>query len=312
MRRRSVYQTGVNESMTFMQSGILLLDKVEGPTSAHLVARVKRLLGANKVGHLGTLDPFASGLLPLGINEGTKIAQTFLDSDKSYTGTMVLGAETDSQDRTGNRLSEATVPPLNAQDLTVLRRAFTGPLEQVPPMFSALKYHGERLYALARRGQTVRREPRAVVIRALELWLNNSQEIGFAVTCSKGTYVRTLVTDMGRNLGCGAYLGTLRRVGCGPFDVSTALTLDELEAVPEEAVPLISMGAALAHLPAVVLDAPAVTRIRSGQQDVLAGVGAPAGAGTVSRINDLDQNLVALVEWQATRGAWKLLRVFKA
>jgi len=296
--------------MKFEKSGILLLDKGEGPSSAHVVARAKRMLGARKVGHLGTLDPFASGLLPLGINEGTKIAQTFLDADKSYTGTMILGAETDSQDRTGRLLRQATVPELAVSDLAALRQAFTGHLEQIPPMFSALKQNGVRLYALARRGEAVPREPRCVQIRSLDLWLNSPKEIGFALACSKGTYVRTLVADMGRDLGCGAHLGTLRRVGCGPFEVSSAVTLEALDAFDDGEVPLISMNAALAHLSAVVFKAPAVLRVRAGQQEALSAIGEPKDAATTLRILDQNEDLVALAEWQAARGAWKLVRVF--
>jgi tRNA pseudouridine55 synthase len=297
--------------MKFAKSGILLVDKGEGPSSAHVVAHAKRILGARKVGHLGTLDPFASGLLPLGINEGTKIAQTFLDADKSYTGTMILGAETDSQDRTGRLLRQATVPELAVSDLAALRRAFTGQLAQIPPMFSALKQNGVRLYELARRGEAVPREPRCVQIRSLDLWLNSPKEIGFALACSKGTYVRTLVADMGRELRCGAYVGTLRRVACGPFEVSSAVTLEDLDAFGDgAAVPLIPMNAALAHLPAVAFKAPAVLRIRAGQQEALSAIGEPKRTATTLRILDQNEDLVALVEWLEARGAWKLVRVF--
>ena len=296
--------------MKFEQSGILLLDKPEGPSSAHVVARAKRILGARKVGHLGTLDPFASGLLPLGINEGTKIAQMFLDADKRYAGTMILGVETDSQDLTGTPVRQAKVPELALSDLTALRQAFTGPLEQVPPMFSALKQNGVRLYDLARRGKEVSREPRSVVIRSLDLCLAGPGEIGFTVSCSKGTYVRTLVTDMGRNLGCGAHLGSLRRVSCGAFEISAAVTLEELEACDNERIPLISMNAALAHLPAVIFESAAVQRIRAGQQAVLSTIGKPSDVVTTLRIIDENHNLVALGEWQETRAAWTLARVF--
>jgi len=296
--------------MKFLNSGILLLDKAEGPTSAHVVARAKRILGARRVGHLGTLDPFASGLLPLGINEGTKIAQTFLDADKRYTGTMILGAETDSQDRTGSLLHHATVPKLAAGDLVALRRTFTGRSEQIPPMFSALKHKGVRLYELARKGKAVPREPRSIVIQRLDLWLNSPEEIGFAVTCSKGTYIRTLVADMGKELGCGAYLDSLRRVGCGPFDIASAVTLEELDACNDGSVPLISLNKALAHLPTVVFEAPAVSRLRAGQQAELSVIKEPEDSATTLRIIDQNQEIAALIEWHEARGVWKLVRVF--
>jgi len=296
--------------MGFTKSGILLLDKAEGPSSAHLVARAKRILGAHKVGHLGTLDPFASGLLPLGINEGTKIAQLFLDADKSYTGTIVLGAETDSQDRTGRIVCERTVPELDETDLSALRDAFTGRLEQIPPMFSALKRNGVRLYELARKGQVVPRGARVVEIRSLELWRRAREELGFALTCSKGTYVRTLVSDMGKQLGCGAYLSSLRRVRCGPFEVSRAVTVEQLEDCGNGEIPIISTNAALEHLPAVVFEEPQVRHIRAGRQEALHAMREPQDTNKTLRIIDRDENLVALTEWHANGRVWRIARVF--
>src|SRR3989304_3466726 len=153
-----------------MESGILLVDKPEGPTSAQAVQKVKRMLGARKVGHLGTLDPFASGLLPLGVNEGTKIADIFLSAPKSYSGVVALGVETDTQDATGKVLGVADVPSLGDQEIERLRAAFTGTLQQIPPMFSALKQSGVRLYRLARRGQRGPRSPRGGDIGRPPVW----------------------------------------------------------------------------------------------------------------------------------------------
>lgn len=295
--------------MSFTGSGILLIDKPEGPSSARVVAQVKRILGARKVGHLGTLDPFASGLLPLGINEGTKIAQPFLDADKRYTGMMVLGAETDTQDRTGTLLRRAPVPKLDEADLLALCSGFKGCLEQVPPMFSALKRDGVRLYELARKGEVVPRAARTVSVRSLELWQAGREEIGFALTCSKGTYVRTLVADMGAHLGCGAYLSRLRRIGCGPFEVSSAVTPEQLEEYAPGAIPIISTSAALAHLPAVVFEELRVQHVRAGRQEVLAEMPEPHAAETI-RIVDRRDNLVALAEWQTGARVWRIARVF--
>src|SRR5712691_2116499 len=181
-----------------LSSGLLLVDKPEGPTSAHVVGRVKRILGAKKVGHLGTLDPFASGLLPLGIDDGTKIAEIFLTAQKSYRGVIALGVATDTQDLTGKVIETRAVPALADLELEKLRRAFTGTLMQTPPMFSALKKDGVRLYRLARKGQTVERAQREIKVEALRLWTLGAAEIGFEVTCSKGTYIRTLAADMGQ------------------------------------------------------------------------------------------------------------------
>ncbi|MGH7784457.1 MAG: tRNA pseudouridine(55) synthase TruB, partial [Candidatus Binatia bacterium] len=168
------------------QSGLLLIDKPEGPSSAYVVHKSKMILGAKKVGHLGTLDPFASGLLLLGVNDGTKIADIFLRAPKSYRGVMILGVETDSQDSTGTVTDVRDVPPFGEQDLHALEQQFSGDLKQIPPMFSALKRGGMRLYKLARQGKEVPREPRAIRIDAIHLRKLNSAEIGIDVTCSRG------------------------------------------------------------------------------------------------------------------------------
>ena len=162
-----------------MQSGLLLVDKPEGPTSAQVVGRVKRILGAKKVGHLGTLDPFASGLLPLGIDDGTKIADIFLTARKSYRGVIALGSETDTQDSTGVVAAVKEVPPIGDEEIKKLQEAFTGNLLQTPPMFSALKKEGVRLYRLARKGQTVERAPREIKIESLLLWQGGPTQLWF-------------------------------------------------------------------------------------------------------------------------------------
>ena len=182
------------------QSGILLIDKPEGPSSAQVVHQVKKILDAKKVGHLGTLDPFASGLLLIGVNEGTKIADIFLGGVKSYRGMMVLGVETDTQDGTGKVVLERPVPNIDKSELRRLEKKFTGALQQVPPMFSALKKDGVRLYRLARQGKEIPREPRSIRIDALCLKQLSGHEVEFEVTCSRGTYVRTLAADMNRNM----------------------------------------------------------------------------------------------------------------
>ncbi|HEU4345699.1 MAG TPA: tRNA pseudouridine(55) synthase TruB [Candidatus Binatia bacterium] len=297
------------------QSGILLVDKPEGPSSAHVVRRVKAGMGAKKIGHLGTLDPFASGLLLLGLNEGTKIADIYLTAAKSYRGVLVLGVETDSQDRTGKILKVCSVPPLGMPELERLARQFTGDLEQVPPMFSALKRDGVRLYRLARQGKEVPREPRLVRIEALVLRQLNEVEIEFDVTCSRGTYVRTLTADMGAFLGCGAHLKSLRRIACGHLSVTEAITLDELERLAaNKQIPLLSLPAALAHLPAVTWEDRRLSRLRQGQQETLAHIEKPRADETVVRILDRRGNLVALAGWdeEMPGGRWRLRRVFRA
>jgi len=295
-----------------MPSGLLLVDKPEGPTSAHVVERVKRILGAKKVGHLGTLDPFASGLLPLGIDDGTKIAEIFLTAQKSYRGVIALGVETDSQDSTGKVIETREVPALADAELEKLRQAFTGTLMQTPPMFSALKKDGVRLYRLARKGQTVERAQREIKVESLRLWTQGAAEIDFEVTCSKGTYIRTLAADMGQSLGCGAHLKTLRRLTCGHLSVENAISLDDIEnAKARGEVPLLSLNEALSQFRAVALDSYGVSSLRMGRQEVLAGLGAPKEGEKIVRLLDPEKNLVALANWSDEAGRrWRLFRMF--
>jgi tRNA pseudouridine55 synthase len=298
-----------------MESGLLLVDKPEGPTSAHVVAQVKRILGAKKVGHLGTLDPFASGLLPLGVNDGTKIAEIFLSAQKSYQGVIALGVDTDTQDSTGKVMREKPVPALDEAEMEKLRRAFTGTLMQTPPMFSALKKDGVRLYHLARKGQTVDRAPREIKVETLRLWRSGPAEIGFELTCSKGTYIRTLAADMGTFLGCGAHLKSLRRLACGNLRVENAIRLDEIEGAKERGeIPLVSLNDALGQLRAFSLDDRMLSSLRMGRQEVLAVLGAPGERDKMVRLLDAEKNLVALARWdeEGPGKRWRLFRMFAA
>jgi tRNA pseudouridine55 synthase len=300
---------------TMTQSGLLLIDKPEGPSSAHIVSRVKKILGAHKVGHLGTLDPFASGLLLLGINEGTKIADIFLGAVKSYHAVMVLGVETDSGDATGQVLSMQPAPVISDSELTGLEKKFTGDLQQVPPMFSALKKDGVRLYRLARQGKEVPRESRPVKIEKLCLRRLDDAELEFDVTCSRGTYVRTLAADMGKHLGCGAHLKSLRRTACGHLTVEQAMTMDEIEGLDARGeVPLISLHAALSHLRAVTWPIEFLSRLRLGQQQILVRIGKPSTGEELVSIQDSRGEVVALARWgkEIPGGGWRLFRVFHA
>jgi tRNA pseudouridine55 synthase len=304
----------VTKSDIVVDSGLLLIDKPEGPTSAQVVHRVKVLLGAKKVGHLGTLDPFASGLLLLGINEGTKVADIFLSAPKSYRGIMVLGVETDSQDATGTIVQVRSVPAIGKIELRDLEQQFSGDLRQVPPMFSALKREGVPLYRLARQGKEVPREPRSIRIEKLRLSKLEKDTIEIEVTCSRGTYVRTLAADMGKSLGCGAHLKSLRRIACGHLTIDQAVTLDELERLdPTMAAPLLSLEKALDHLRAITWETQLLSRLRLGQQEILSHLDKPVGGEKLARILDPRGGLVALVEWieDVPRGRWRLIRIFK-
>jgi tRNA pseudouridine55 synthase len=297
------------------KSGLLLIDKPEGPSSAHVVHLVKARIGAKKIGHLGTLDPFASGLLLLGVNEGTKVADIFLHSSKSYRGIITLGVETDSQDATGAVLAVREVPPLGEDDLRCLERQFTGELQQVPPMFSALKKDGARLYRLARQGKEVPREPRTVRIDRIVLRKLSASELVVELDCSRGTYVRTVASDLGKALGCGGHLKALRRLACGHLTITQAVTLAELnELASQDKVPLVPIATALSHLRAVTWDHPWLTRLRLGQQEILNQIGKPRTGEHRLRILDRHREIVAVVEWQdaAPHGRWRLVQTFRA
>lgn len=214
--------------------GVLLLDKPVGLSSHDALWRAKRLLRAEKAGHTGTLDPLASGLLPLCFGAATKFSQVALDADKAYRATLRLGQTRVGGDLEGDVMRERPVAVDRAAIDAALAR-FTGPIEQVPPMHSALKHEGKALYEYARAGVEVERAPRAVTIHRLDLVEWQGDTLVLDVVCSKGTYVRTLAEDLGEALGCGAHLAGLRRTASGPLTLEGAVTLDALEAMDEPA-----------------------------------------------------------------------------
>jgi tRNA pseudouridine55 synthase len=301
--------------MAMVRSGILLIDKPEGPSSARVVGRLKGILRPKRIGHLGTLDPFASGLLPVGINEGTKLAEIFLRGTKTYRGVMKLGIATETQDCTGKIREVRPVVPVGKPDLEALEQQFTGDLRQVPPMFSALRKNGVRLYRLARQGREVAREARAIRVEALRLRKFAADEIEFELTCSRGTYVRTLAADIGEALGCGAHLKALRRLRCDHLAVEHALTPDQVERLSSEGeVPLIALDDALKHIRPVSLESRSVARLRLGQQQILAQIARPEHGDELLRVQDSNGQLAALLEWDGAfpGGRWQILRVFNA
>jgi tRNA pseudouridine55 synthase len=230
--------------------GVLLVDKAAGMTSHDVVALVRRRLQIRKVGHCGTLDPLATGLLLLTLGRGTKIQDLLMAEDKEYSGTMMLGAITSTQDKDGEVIERGEVPPLDEETIRAAFEKFRGDFYQTPPMVSAIKQAGVPLYKLARQGKTVEREPRLVHIYRHSIDRVTLPEIDFTVVCSKGFYVRTYAHDIGAELGCGAHLHSLRRVKSGRFDVASAISVDEIKtAEPSEIV-------------ARVLSLPQVSRMR--------------------------------------------------
>ncbi|CAL1239948.1 tRNA pseudouridine(55) synthase TruB [Candidatus Methylocalor cossyra] len=247
--------------------GVLLLDKTPGFTSNAALQRAKRLLGARKAGHTGSLDPIASGLLPLCFGEATKLSGFLLNTDKRYRVQVRLGVTTTTGDAEGAITATQPVPPLTEAQIEATLAAFRGEIFQVPPMFSALKQGGRRLYELAREGLEVRREPRRVTLYELRLEGFDGSVLDLSVHCSKGTYIRTLAEDIGRALGCGGHVQALRRTAVGDLEVRDAHTLDQLEALAEgeRSTLLLPMDHIVARWPAVQLNELLSFYVRKGE-----------------------------------------------
>jgi tRNA pseudouridine55 synthase len=246
--------------------GVLLLDKPVGPSSSAVLQAVKRLLNADKAGHAGTLDPLASGLLPLLFGEATKFAQFGLDAAKEYVADIRLGTATDTGDAEGAVIDRKPVAFDEAQ-LAGALQGFRGEISQVPPMYSALKKDGQPLYALARAGQTVEREARRVSIYELELVSRDADLLRLRIRCSKGTYVRQIAVDLGLALGTVAHLAGLRRTAVAGLRLDQAVALDDLQALGEasRAAWLLPPERLIEHLPRVDLDEGVAARFRNGQ-----------------------------------------------
>jgi tRNA pseudouridine55 synthase len=250
--------------------GVLLLDKPLGFSSNQVLQKAKWLLRADKAGHTGTLDPLASGVLPLCFGAATKFSQVQLDADKTYEAVLLLGQKTTTGDAEGDVIEKRDVPDLSLELLDKLTRQFTGPLSQLPPMYSALKKDGKALYEYARAGQEVERATRQITVHELHMALAHDSRadaaIRIIVRCSKGTYIRTLGEDIGEAIGCGAHLGFLRRIGTGGYAVGQCVTLPALEAMsePERDACLLPPESLVAGFPIVALGAEDAGRFLSG------------------------------------------------
>lgn len=309
------------------RSGILVVDKGRGATSFDVVAIVRRRLGVRRIGHAGTLDPDATGVLPILVGEATKLTPYLVDQDKEYVATLRFGVTTDTHDVTGRVLSETPVADLTTARLEDACRVFVGSIQQVPPMYSAVHHHGRRLYELAREGIEVERAPREVVIRSIAIEKVDGPRATLRIVCGKGTYVRVLAADLGAALGCGAVVESLVRSRVGPFDLRDAVSWRELterrSEAPErrsEAPERRSDGdlwsrvrpveTALAGWPSVRLDGPGAAAFGHGQAaDVI-----PAAASTVGfvRVHEADGPMIGVGELTAGGRKVRPVRILHA
>lgn len=282
--------------------GVLNINKPAGMTSHDVVDAVRRILGMQRVGHTGTLDPQATGVLPVCVGRATRIAQYLTQADKEYVMTLRLGITTDTLDAAGTETGRAEDVRVTAEELAAVLPQFRGPIQQVPPLYSAKKIQGERMYRLARRGQAVERQPVAVTVHALELQEYTPPDARLRVHCSKGTYARSLCDDIGRALGCGGHLYALIRTRSGRFVLAEAVSLEGLEERAREGrlgEVLLSLAEALAHLPGTRVTNEAGPLILHGSA-VTAGMVAqfpPAvSRGGLVRVLGFRKQLLALAE----------------
>jgi tRNA pseudouridine55 synthase len=277
--------------------GWLILDKPSGMTSTHAVARAKRIFNAKKAGHAGTLDPLATGCLPIAFGEATKTVPYAMDGRKTYLFTVRWGEETDTDDSEGRVVETSDVRP-QPEAIEALLASFTGRISQVPPRYSAIKIAGERAYDLARDGETVELQARDIEVHDLKLVETPDDATAlFSAECGKGTYVRALARDMGRTLGCFGHIITLRRTSVGPFKPEHLVSLEDLEKQAEAGEPqgaLLPVETALDEIPAVTISRSDAARLMRGQSVLLRGRDAPVLSGTVSVRSGTQ--LVALAE----------------
>lgn len=292
-----------------MADGILLVDKPSGPTSAEVVRLVKRRHRVAAIGHLGTLDPMATGLLPLCLGSGTRIAQFLAAERKAYEGEIELGIATDTLDLTGHVVGRAEVPPLTLAELRAVSRGLLGRRGQVPPMYSAVKVAGRKLYELARQGQEVERTTREIEVFAFELEAATPSppRLRFAVECSKGTYVRVMAEEVGRALGTLAALAELRRTRFGAFSIQDAHPLEVILAREPGELPVITNRAALRSAREIEVDGHLAFAIAAGQRAALGRLDPPRGGDRLAALVAPNGGLLAVLE--AEGGAWRLRRV---
>lgn len=301
--------------MTAALNGILVTDKPAGMSSAAMVGRLKRFPGVEKIGHAGTLDPFATGVLVCCINQATKLARFLLSGPKTYRATMRLGIDTDTQDATGSILARKPVPAMSAETIAAVFKRFKGPIEQVPPVYSALKHKGVPLYKLARKGTPVQKPARQVEIYSLTIVDVRLPDVGFEVSCSAGTYIRTLCADAGRAMGCGGHLKALRRTSSSGFTLEAAVSLKELTCPGGEkriGERLIGLADALPRVPEKAADNSLTEKIKYGRIITYGDVKPQDGRGESGYVKVVDpqRRLLAILRAVPERRVYKYCCVF--
>ena len=308
--------------------GLLIIDKPEGMISLDIVREIKRRFGVKKAGHIGTLDPFATGVLPIGINEGTKLIPFLGEGPKEYEVTLQLGEETSTDDWTGKVVMKRPWEGVQPEKIEALIHTFLGKIHQIPPMFSAIKIKGTPLYRFARKGVEIERKEREVEIYKIQLKKIDLPLVYFQISCSKGTYIRSLGRDIGRKIGCGGHLRYLRRIRSGPFTLEQAISWEKLKDFfqPDHLSPwLISLEDALPSLPEVIGDEQLVRKVRFGKEMMVQDLSPqrlPAfEKGEWIKVSSPEEGLVAILKSEVKRAdiswthpgvvAFRPLRVFQ-
>ncbi len=287
--------------------GVININKPAGMTSHDVVSRLRRILNMKKIGHTGTLDPDATGVLPMCVGRGTKLSEMLMSSEKQYRAELTLGISTDTQDSSGTVLKQRQVNVSEAEIRDAISQ-FIGELEQIPPMYSAIKIEGKKLYELAREGKEIEREPRKVVIHDIEIENINLDKnlVEMTVDCSKGTYIRTLCNDIGEALGCGGHMSALTRTRSGRFEIESTVTLEEIEqrAQKNDFGFITPLAEVLAEYRKVILAEKNAWRVRNGIKTSVAGV----CEGETYRIFDEQGNFLALARQE--NGSFAMLKTF--
>ena len=293
--------------------GILNINKPEGMTSHDVVATIRKLLRQRRVGHAGTLDPAASGVLPICTGQGTRVAEYLSESGKAYRATIIFGIATDTYDAEGAITSTASTADLSISQIETTLPLFLGSQMQVPPRYSAIKLQGQPAYKRARAGEEITLDPRPIVIYSLEIIDWSPPALVLAIECSKGTYIRSLAHDLGQHLGCGAYLRALIRTRSGPFSLSESITLEQLAAALDSASLqdyLYPVDKALEQYPALVLDAGTTAQVKHGNPFLYSIQGSTPTNDHLARVYDPGGHFLAIAEWNAEQQMWQPKKVF--